>query len=170
MTITMDCGTEVIESLDGSIREAFTLMIDQEIKQKSIGQIVPCAFESLAADPAVTVVVGLAGTLQGSVSIVLSKQAALAWTSGLLDLETDELDQTVIDAVGELGNIVVGGLKRRLTEGELKMTLPSVFRINKDSIVFPTGASPTQVNYDFNGDDITVLVTLQQAPPEKKDS
>lgn len=53
---------------------------------------------------------------RGSLAISFSRQAVLGITERLLGESVTEIDDTVIDAVGELTNMVTGGAKAKLAE------------------------------------------------------
>lgn len=158
MTLCTDTETAVIESIDESINEVFEMMAGSALNRIEL-EISEGQTESKND---ITVVMGLTGELQGSLSLSMSRDGAFAWTKALIDHETSELDQTVIDAVGEMGNMVVGGAKRRLTDFVLTMSLPSVIHAGKDDIVFPTGSEPLAINYDYEGTVLAVMIALQR--------
>jgi CheY-specific phosphatase CheX len=164
MALCIDTETAVIDSIDESIREVFEMMAGASIT-RSGSRCRPVSYASLANLPnkgkAISVVMGLTGGLQGSLSISMDAAAAIRWTQSLIDHQATEIDQTVIDGVGELGNMVVGGAKRRLNEYELTMSLPSVVRADSNDIVFATGTTPLEVSYDYEGSIVTILIALQ---------
>jgi len=108
----------------------------------------------------ITVIVGLSGGLQGSVSICLDRDSALLWTEKLIDHETDSLDQTVIDAIGELGNMVVGGAKGRFEGFMLTLGLPCVLLAGTSRLAFPSNCTPVQLQYSVGGHEMSVFISL----------
>ena len=76
------------------------------------------------------------------------------------DVDVTEIDQTVIDAVGELGNMVVGGAKRRLCEFALTMSLPSVICAGIESVQFQSNANPLRLQYRFDQSSLAIWVAL----------
>jgi CheY-specific phosphatase CheX len=160
MTLCIDSEKLVRESVDRSIREVFSMMIGVELTQSRASSPGPIASVACSGEPAMTVLLGLTGEIQGSLSLSLTEKAAIEWTRALIDHETDEVDQTVIDAVGELGNMVVGGVKRRLAGNNLTMSLPTVFRASERSLVFPTSTTPIHVGYEFADYTMTFVIAL----------
>ena len=69
----------------------------------------------------------------------------------------------MIDAVGELANLVVGGSKRRLNRFDLTMGLPSVVRAGKESLAFPTKTASVQIDYEYGDSEFSVVVSLAEA-------
>lgn len=162
MILSTDIETAVTEAVDQSLRETFEMMVGQSltIKEKSC----PVKRQSLDVilEQAISVVMGWSGDLQGSLCLTLSDLGARRWTNGLIDHDSGEVDQTVVDAVGELGNMVVGGTKRRLTDFQLTMSLPSVIRAGSASMVFPTNTTPLKMTYDSENEPLTVMIGLSK--------
>ena len=53
------------------------------------------------------VFLGVTGDLEGSVTLTLTEDFALKYTTRMLDMEMSEYDEVVASAIGELGNMVV---------------------------------------------------------------
>lgn len=75
-----------------------------------------------------TGMIGLAGDLQGSILVHLPTAVAIAITSAFLGLELDAVDDDVKDAVGEMANMVAGGVKYLLPpdKQDVALAIPSV--------------------------------------------
>ncbi len=74
-------------------------------------------------------IIGLSGEAQGAVSISMKQDFAIQ-VSNLLTGEThNELDEMVIDAVGEIINIIAGNVKKDLEEMfRLVISLPTIVK------------------------------------------
>lgn len=74
-------------------------------------------------------VVGLAGGLSANIHFVLSDEAAHALVAAILGSDTFG-DADLRDAIGELTNMIAGGLKNRLDQSgiALSLTVPSFVR------------------------------------------
>lgn len=59
-------------------------------------------------------VIGLSGEVDGTVSVTFSRDCACAVVGNMLGERVDEIDQTVIDAVGELTNMISGRARQGL--------------------------------------------------------
>lgn len=72
--------------------------------------------------------IGLAGDLQGTVLIHLPAPVAIDITNAFLGLEIDAVDDDVKDAIGELANMVAGGVKFLIPEKDqdIELAIPSV--------------------------------------------
>lgn len=176
-TISLDIDMTIQEAMDTSIRETFSMMIGEELEHIETTRVTAAAHQSLrqasvpqpnVSEPIgpgdaineATVVVGLSGGLQGSISVCLEQGAAFLWTERLIDHKADHLDQTVIDAIGELGNMVVGGAKGRLEDFMLTLGLPSVLLAGPSRLAFPSNCVPTQSKYRVAGHNISVFISL----------
>ena len=96
----------------------------------------------------VTAVIGLSGIAKGSVLLGLSRPIAIEVTSILLNERCESIDHNVIDAVGELTNMIAGAAKAKLEELRMSIGLPTVVVGRNHSIIFPTGATPIGIPFD----------------------
>ena len=92
-------------------------------------------------------VIGLSGKAAGTVVLSLSKAVALKAASTMLMTEATELDADVVDAVGELTNMVAGGAKAQLEQYELMVSLPNVITGKNHEVRFPSNVSPISVPF-----------------------
>jgi chemotaxis protein CheX len=112
------------EIIDQAVLEIFSSMLFLEIS--TLHDVEPAPLEG----PMLTGMVGLAGDLQGSVLIHLPEPVAIAITNAFLGLEIDSVDDDVKDAIGEMTNMVAGGVKFLLPENDqdVELAIPSVVR------------------------------------------
>lgn len=86
----------------------------------------------------VSAVIGLTGEARGAVVISMKKQLALKLTGVLTGAEHPELDDEVVDAIGEIINIIAGNAKRGLEESfRLVISLPTIVRGKGHAILWP---------------------------------
>jgi len=78
-------------------------------------------------------IIGLGGSLAASIIVHFEKESALKVTSNMLGVEYEEINNDVIDAVGEITNMIAGGIKTELSllGFELDQGLPIV--VNGDN-------------------------------------
>lgn len=71
--------------------------------------------------------VGLAGDIRGLLSVHCSAGVATAITSALLGMVVEEVDDDVKDAIGEIANMIAGGVKAGLSGDnlEVQLTVPT---------------------------------------------
>lgn len=91
--------------------------------------------------------IGLSGRAHGMVVINLSTEVALKAASAMLMTECTEVDGDVIDAVGELANMVAGQAKTELQEYDLSVGLPNVVTGEGHSVRFPSSTPPLAVPF-----------------------
>jgi chemotaxis protein CheX len=82
------------------------------------------------------------------VVINLSKEVALRAASTMLMDEMHELNDDVLDAVGELTNVIAGQAKAELEEYNLSVSLPNVVTGEKHEIRFPSKTPPLCIAFD----------------------
>jgi len=72
--------------------------------------------------------IGLAGAVAGSGALICSSEVACDLSSRLLMSECPQVDAQTLDSVGEITNMIVGGLKNLIEPytGELRMSVPTV--------------------------------------------
>ena len=93
-------------------------------------------------------IIGISGkTAVGTVVLTMTQEVALKAASTLLMAEVTEPDEDVMDAVGELTNMVAGATKAKLAQYSLSMGLPSVFHGNSCRIHFPANAHPIAIPF-----------------------
>ena len=85
-------------------------------------------------------IIGLTGEARGSVVISLKAPLAIQLTSILTGAEHTGLDADVVDAVGEIINIISGNVKQELEESfRLVISLPTIVRGKEHVINWPDG-------------------------------
>jgi chemotaxis protein CheX len=106
--------------------------------------------------------IGLSGKCQGMVVVSLSRQTALKAASILLAHEATEINADVVDAVGEMTNMIAGAAKAQLAQYELSVGLPTVICGRNHSISFPSGSTPIVMPFDSDIGPMSVEVGLAQ--------
>ena len=82
-------------------------------------------------------VMQLSGTVNGVVVLHLTEGAALTLVTGLTSTPTMKIDADVMDAVGEIGNMIIGTARKDLPPGEHKISMPKVVRPGE--VIYPPG-------------------------------
>lgn len=139
-----------------SISNTFSTMLNCETRKGEV----------TLADPTVqhfpiSGVIGLSGMAVGTVVINLSKQVALKAASAMLMQEMTELNDDVIDAVGEIANMVAGQAKAELEEYDLSVSLPNVITGDAHEIRFPSDSRPLGVSFDTDFGPLWLVVGLE---------
>jgi chemotaxis protein CheX len=76
----------------------------------------------------ISAMVGLAGTYNGLVSVHQPISLGTRLAGVMLDTELEEGDKDILDALGEVANMVAGNLKQHLSKGgsDIRLSTPSV--------------------------------------------
>jgi len=131
---------EYINPFIKSLGNIFTTMLQCKLTRGEIGlnhERVP--LHSISG------VIGLTGRAKGTVVLSLSEEVALKAASTLLMAEATELDEEVVDAVGELTNMLAGGAKAELEQYHLSISLPTVILGKDHDVCFPQGVTPIHI-------------------------
>ncbi len=107
-------------------------------------------------------VIGLSGNAIGTVVLSLSQQVAVQAASTMLMAEYTELNDDVIDAVGELTNMVAGAAKAELEQYDLSISLPNVITGKGHEIRFPSNVSPICVLFESPWGGLSLEVGLAE--------
>jgi chemotaxis protein CheX len=106
-------------------------------------------------------VIGLSGKAVGTVVVSLSANVALQATSAMLLTPAEEvLERDIIDAVGELANMVAGAAKAKLEEFEMSVSLPSVITGKAHTVRFPSNVTPVCVPFETGWGPLTLEVGM----------
>jgi chemotaxis protein CheX len=120
-----------------AVTDVFSTMLMMEVSPQE------ACDQSLIAIPAgASGMLGFSGDVAGMLTIHCPEAMALGITCGFLGMEVNEIDEDVKDAIGELVNMVAGGLKDGLAgqQREIKLAIPTTiagrsFRISSKSDV-----------------------------------
>jgi chemotaxis protein CheX len=82
--------------------------------------------------PGLSAIVGFGGKISGFIALHITPENACALATGLLGMVCTEVDEIVSDAMGEVVNMLAGGLKKHASRNEelFKISIPSVIRGN----------------------------------------
>ncbi|WP_310598960.1 chemotaxis protein CheX [Desulfobulbus sp.] len=108
---------EIEQFLVDATLEVFASIIPLDIAPEPVGCDAP------AVEPDVSSLIGLAGDLKGVLAVHCPASVALGVTSAMLGMEVAALDEDVKDALGEIANMVAGGLKISLAALNKKIEL-----------------------------------------------
>ncbi len=110
-------------------------------------------------------VIGLSGKARGTIVLSLDREAALRATAILTQEERpSSINADVIDAVGELANMIAGCAKAKLEQFEMSVSLPSVITGKGHCIEFPSNTTPICIPFDCEWGSVDVEVGLVELP------
>ncbi len=107
--------------------------------------------------------IGLAGKCHGMVVLSFGRETALQLAGIMLGTTESELNSDVVDAVGELTNMIAGAAKSQLAEYQMSIGLPTVICGKTHTINFPSGAPPLIIPFDCDLGPICVEVGITEA-------
>ena len=119
------------------------IKVCKNVFQEFVGQKVdakmPYFMEKIAVNEwDISAIIGLTGEARGAVVISMKQDLAIKLTSTLTGIEYTSLDDDVVDAIGELVNIIAGNVKQELEESfRLVISLPTIVRGKEHSINWP---------------------------------
>jgi chemotaxis protein CheX len=86
----------------------------------------------------ISAVIGLTGEARGAVVISMKKELAVRLTGLLTGSEHKDLDEEVVDAIGEIVNIIAGNAKKGLEESfRLVISLPTIVQGKNHTVNWP---------------------------------
>jgi chemotaxis protein CheX len=110
----------------------------------------------------VTGVIGLSGKASGTVVVSLDRDVAISATERMLGQRPESIDDDVIDAVGEMTNMIAGKAKAGLEQFEMKLALPTVITGKNHVIRFGSTAQTICIPYTCQWGNISVEVGLAE--------
>lgn len=115
-------NTRITQAMGDATREVFLTMLGMDLRPD------PAYLESAAGSEGLVSLIGLAGQWIGTGSISCSGEFACRIASRMLMMEAPAVNEEVLDAVGEITNMIVGGFKTAMEDclGPLWMSLPTV--------------------------------------------
>jgi|YNPMSStandDraft_1061717.scaffolds.fasta_scaffold02024_4 chemotaxis protein CheX len=150
---------EFINPFIHSLQKTFSTMLNCSVQR---GQL------SLKSDSRasyeISGVIGLTGRAVGAVVLTLSKPVALKAASTLLLSDYSEINDDVVDAVGELANMVAGAAKAELEEYSLAVSLPNVITGRDHEIHFPSNVTPICIPFSSDWGPLALEVGLTTSP------
>jgi len=146
---------EYINPFITSLGTMFRTMLHCEVKRGQIGLKANCQ-----PNYPISGVIGLSGNAVGTVVLSMSEQVAMKAASTLLLTEYAEITADVLDAVGELTNMVAGRAKSQLEELQLSVSLPNIITGQDHDVRFPSNVTPICVPFETPWGPLTLEVGL----------
>lgn len=146
---------EYINPFIASLTKTFATMVSCEVHRGALR-----LKESGGQLHEVSGIIGMSGRAVGTVVLSLSSEVAIRAASTMLMMEATELDDDVIDAVGELTNMVAGAAKAELEEYQLSISLPNVITGKHHEVRFPSNVQPIIVPFQCDWGPLTLEVGL----------
>lgn len=108
--------------------------------------------------------IGISGETKGTVAVSFPADTAYQVVGAITGMEFGEIDDTVIDGVAEVTNMIAGGAKAKLnTNGKAPMDLglPSVVTGRDYSVDYPKKSIWLEVPFQSDFGDFVMRVTFE---------
>ncbi len=106
-------------------------------------------------------IIGLAGEIIGVVIISFPKILALKLISILEDEHITIIDDSVVDMVGEIVNIIAGNAKKDLEQHQIAISLPTVVRGPKHSFPHLSGSPMVAIPFTCEQGEFNLIVSMK---------
>ena len=140
----------IVNSLIASVENCLQ-MCDLKVRVVGVTKI-----PILLPNAPITGLVGLGGTSTGFISITMPERVATLAVSGLSMEEHKLINAQVIDGVGEITNIIAGGVKTKLYNTPWMVstiTIPSVILGESYNITYSKGIEYCSVTFEVDDPD-----------------
>jgi chemotaxis protein CheX len=148
---------ELVKSLIKDVQDVFVNMVGvEDLMHLPIQIDITTHFKEC-----LTAMVGLAGNYNGLVSVHVPWPLAISFTSLMLGMDVDEINDDVNDAMGEIANMVAGSFKQHLSKGgsDIQLSTPSVVN-GSDYVVTSAGSDLENITLKFATDEEWFMVSL----------
>ena len=117
----------------------------------------------------ISAVIGLSGIVKGAVIISMKAGLAIKLTDLLTGETHKEIDADVVDAIGEINNIIAGNMKPKVPNGDsIVISIPTIIKGKEHSIAWPSRATRILcIPHKAYDDDIFHLMVAIEKENEK---
>jgi chemotaxis protein CheX len=156
------------EMLEHATKQVFSTMLSMEIED---GVMEP-EDTPVIPDAGIVAMVGIAGAVSGNVCIRISNHLSCRLASGLLMMDCEEVNADVLDAIAEIANMIVGGLKTDLEDrfGAMGLSLPTVISAERYIARSPALGERFTVSFGCMFDGVREAFTIQMCLIKEKSS
>jgi chemotaxis protein CheX len=144
--ILSEVFVDIVQYIIDSTEEVFNTMVFMEVTTEGcMTEGTDTIFSHFSA------MIGISGTLMAMISIHCDAYIAMDIAGGMLDTEFDEVDGDVKDAMGEVANMLAGGIKSRLLDDGIDVTLaiPTTVMGKGYSISSPKRSNRVVIPFDL---------------------
>jgi chemotaxis protein CheX len=119
-------------------------------------------------DQDISGVIGLSGDIRGAVVITMKEKFAIKLADTLVGTKHTEIDDDIVDAIGEIANIIAGNIKNDVPGGEkIVISLPTVVKGKDHSFAWPGKLSRILcISFKFEDDSFHLMVDMEKASEE----
>ena len=159
MSIEIDYINPVIAGLE----DVFSTMLNCKLERVGLGLM-----ENSQALYPVSGIVGVSGKGVGTVVLSMERPVAIKAAEIMLMMDNiTEVDNDVLDTVGELTNMICGDAKGRLAQYHLTISLPNVLCGEGCWLHFPQKAHPISVPFKCEWGLLALQIGFTFSSPKK---
>jgi chemotaxis protein CheX len=111
----------------------------------------------------ITAIIGVSGERNGSIAVSFSRESAEALVRGMLGDNVEDLERDMVDAVGELTNIISGHARKSIASAGLSLSAsnPSIVVGEKMEIEHKAKAAVIVIPFNMSGKSFVVEFCLE---------
>lgn len=149
---------ELINPFIESVQEIFSTMLSAQATRGSV---------SISRDDSgpgeLLAIIGISGESKGTVAVSFPKETALQLVGRMAGMDFGDVDDTVIDGVAEMINMIAGGAKAKLTNGgkPMDLGLPSVITGVDYHVDYPQDTIWLEVPFESDVGSFLMRVTFE---------
>jgi chemotaxis protein CheX len=100
----------------------------------------------------VTAMIGLSGDFNAMLGVHCPASVGMAIGGAMLGMDLDEVDDDTKDALGEITNMLAGGLKEAFAakEVDLQLAIPTTISGNSYKLSAPSGSNRIMIPFDID--------------------
>lgn len=137
----MEFAKKIVETTE----EIFNTMIFLDVSANA-----PLEQSRQALGCHVSAMIGLTGGFSAMLGIHCPEAVGLAISGAMLGMEIEEIDADVKDALGEIANMLAGGLKERFSAEEIDLELAIPTAVSGKSYTIASSTKSNRVIIPFN--------------------
>ena len=158
MTMATIAHNQLVEYARSATASVFSTMLDMEVipKPEHLDQTPPKITDGVMA------LVGIAGPWIGAGVITCSARSAIDVCNHLLSADEDSVNDDVLDAVGEVANMIIGNIKTMVEEhlGPLCLSIPTVVYGHNFTSRSAGNDNWVVLPFEYGGDVIAIRICL----------
>ncbi len=114
--------------------------------------------------------IGFNGTIEGSCAVCFPDSSACRLLSRMINQKIETISADTLDGIGEVVNIVLGGIKMKLqgTEHDFNISVPSYIKGSR-MVILSDIKKTVCINRSYKLDDIVFAVSLMYKVKPKED-
>ncbi len=152
---------ELINPFIESVQEIFSTMLTSNAKRGKIS-----VSRDNKGPGELLAIIGIVGESKGTVAVSFPTDTALRVVGRIAGMEFDSVDETVVDGVAEIVNMIAGGAKAKLTTNgkrPMDLGLPSVVTGKDFQVDYPKRSIWLEVPFESDLGPFLMRVTFESS-------